>query len=132
MMLTREEYLRRNPPKMTTFDEFTAACDITWTGASKTMRPEDEILYIAIAIAEESGEFAGKVKKLYRDDQYPLAPMTEEKRLAMLKELGDILHYADRAAKRLGSSLREVAEMNEEKIASRTLRGVRKGSGDDR
>lgn len=131
-MLTREEYLNRNQSKITTFDQFTRACDLTWTGASKTMRPEDEILYIAVAIAEEAGEFAGKVKKLYRDEEYPRVPMTEEKRLALLKEVGDVLHYLDRAAKRLSSSLREAAEMNRDKIASRELRGVRKGSGDDR
>ncbi len=96
------------------------------------MRPEDEILFLALAINGEAGELAEHVKKLYRDGDYPNVQLSAERRRSMLKELGDKMYYIDRAAKFLGSSLEEVAGMNIKKLADRKARGVMGGVGDER
>lgn len=76
--------------------------------------------YCALALAGEAGEYANLVKKWIRD--YPgggLCPPTDVHRREALLELGDVLWYVAVAADSLGSSLREVAVMNEEKLRER-------------
>ena len=46
--------------------------------------------YVLLGLANEAGEFAGKVKKLYRDKQ---GEMTDDVRESMIFELGDVLWY---------------------------------------
>lgn len=77
----------------------------------------------------ESGEVAEKFKKLIRDNH---GKISEEDRLEILKELGDILWYVNSVAHLLDSSLEEVAQKNLDKVLSRKERGVTKGSGDNR
>ena len=83
------------------------------------------IVYPALGLCGEAGEFAEKVKKWLREDSaldYDLAK----------KELGDILWYLASAAEDLESSLEEIAELNIIKLSSRRQRGVVKGDGDNR
>jgi NTP pyrophosphatase (non-canonical NTP hydrolase) len=77
----------------------------------------------------ESGEVAEKFKKLIRDNH---GKISEEDRLEILKELGDILWYVNSVSHLLGSTLEEVAQKNLDKVLSRKERGVTKGSGDNR
>lgn len=82
-------------------------------------------LYPFFALAEETGEFLGKIAKEHRGDR---AIPKEEK----LKELGDILWQLNACCIQLDSSLCEVAKMNLDKLEDRANRNVIKGDGDAR
>lgn len=90
--------------------------------------PDDNItmslVYCALGLTGESGEYAEKIKKAIRDNVF-------DRELAA-KELGDVLWYLTRSAHHLGYSLSEIASMNAKKLADRAERGVLKGSGDER
>ncbi|HWX87432.1 MAG TPA: MazG nucleotide pyrophosphohydrolase domain-containing protein, partial [Solirubrobacteraceae bacterium] len=58
--------------------------------------------------------------------------ISDERRAAMAKELGDVLWYVAQLASELDLSLEEIAKQNLEKLFSRQARGVLSGSGDDR
>jgi NTP pyrophosphatase (non-canonical NTP hydrolase) len=58
--------------------------------------------------------------------------MTDERRDAIIKELGDTLWYAAAVATELGVSLSDVAAGNLEKLRDRKDRDVLHGSGDER
>lgn len=95
----------------------------------KEVKRVPAIFYYALALNEEAGEFAGKIKKLYRDGNGELTP---ERREAALLELGDVLAYITASARELNSTVDEIAEMNLKKLYDRADRGVLKGSGDQR
>lgn len=83
-----------------------------------------ELMYAALGLASEAGEFAGFVKKVYRDGD------SEALRASMTAELGDVMWYAARLAETLGVELQEVMAANQKKIISRQQRGKISGSGD--
>lgn len=86
------------------------------------------LLYVALGLGE-AGELQGKVKKILRDDNMIL---TDEKREAIIGELGDVLWYAANLATELGTTLEDVAQRNLDKLFSRKERGTLTGSGDER
>ena len=77
----------------------------------------------------EAGEFAGKIKKIFRDKD---GKFSEEDKEALKAELGDVLWYFTQICTNLGFSLEEIAEANLDKLFSRLERGVIQGDGDDR
>lgn len=85
--------------------------------------------YPALGLAGEAGEVAEHAKKAIRDDG---GEVTEERRRAMAKELGDVLWYVAQIATEVGLDLDQIAEGNLEKLLSRQQRGVLSGSGDER
>lgn len=87
------------------------------------------VVYPALGLVNEAGEFAGKIKKLFRDKQGKLSSEDAE---ALRAELGDVMWYLSQCASELGLSLREVAQNNLDKLQSRKERGVLQGSGDNR
>jgi NTP pyrophosphatase (non-canonical NTP hydrolase) len=87
------------------------------------------IVYCALKLNGEAGEVAEKVGKALRDDK---AAVTPERREALLLELGDVMWYVANLANELQFSLRDVAEANLQKLASRKARGTLQGSGDTR
>jgi len=87
------------------------------------------LAYPALGLAGEAGEVAEHAKKAIRDDG---GAISEERRAAMSKELGDVLWYVAQLASELGLELDEIAEANLQKLLSRQRRGVLSGSGDDR
>jgi NTP pyrophosphatase (non-canonical NTP hydrolase) len=92
--------------------------------------PRDAWLaYPSLGLAGEAGEVAEHAKKAIRDDG---GTVTDERRLAIAKELGDVLWYVAQLASELGLELEEIARANLEKLNSRQQRGVLSGSGDDR
>jgi NTP pyrophosphatase (non-canonical NTP hydrolase) len=92
--------------------------------------PRDAWLaYPALGLAGEAGEVAEHAKKAIRDDG---ATVSEERRAAIAKELGDVLWYVAQVATELDLDLDAVAEANLDKLLSRQRRGVLSGSGDDR
>jgi NTP pyrophosphatase (non-canonical NTP hydrolase) len=58
--------------------------------------------------------------------------VTDERRRAMAKELGDVLWYVSQITSELGLELEDIAQANLEKLLSRRRRGVLSGSGDER
>ena len=87
------------------------------------------LAYPALGLAGEAGEVAEHAKKAIRDDA---GKVSDERRAAMSKELGDVLWYVAQLATELDLSLEEIASQNLEKLLSRQQRGVLSGSGDDR
>ncbi len=99
---------------------------------STAVYPEKyKIIYPALGLGEESGEVMGKIKKWLRGDDGD-GGMTDERKDALKKEIGDVLWYLSTLANDLGFTLEEVALVNIEKLNSRKERGVVKGSGDER
>ena len=65
---------------------------------------------------------------------YPTLGLTgeAEKRLEIVKEIGDVLWYCATLARDLGYELDDVAQMNVDKLRSRMQRHIISGSGDNR
>lgn len=89
----------------------------------------EDLLYPTLGLCGEAGEVAEKVKKMLRDDD---GVLSDERRAALGKELGDVLWYVAQVATEAGLDLDEVAGANLDKLLSRRDRGVLQGSGDDR
>lgn len=87
------------------------------------------LAYPALGLAGEAGEVAEHAKKAIRDDG---GQVSDERREAMAKELGDVLWYVAQLASELGLELDEIAQANLDKLLSRQQRGVLSGDGDDR
>jgi NTP pyrophosphatase (non-canonical NTP hydrolase) len=87
------------------------------------------LAYPTLGLAGEAGEVAEHAKKAIRDDA---GKVSDERKAAMSKELGDVLWYVAQIASELDLSLDEIAKQNLEKLFSRQARGVLSGSGDDR
>jgi NTP pyrophosphatase (non-canonical NTP hydrolase) len=88
-----------------------------------------DMTYPALGLCGEAGEVAEKVKKTIRDDG---GVLTEDRREALSRELGDVLWYLAQLATEAGLELEAIAADNLEKLLSRRERGVLRGSGDDR
>ncbi len=93
----------------------------------------DNLPYLALGVADEAGEVAGKVKKFIRDSGFTsIKDLTDEQKEMTVKELGDVLWYIAQIATELGYELDTVADMNIEKLYSRLDRARIGGSGDNR
>lgn len=82
-------------------------------------------IFPLLALCEEVGEVQGKFAKSFRDG-------TKLDRLALKKELGDVLWNLSALCYEMGFKLDDVAQCNLDKLADRVKRGVVSGSGDDR
>lgn len=87
------------------------------------------LMYLCMGIAGESGEIIEKVKKTIRNDA---GIITEEKKEAIQKEIGDVLWYLSQLAAALEIPFDDVAVGNIKKLAERAERGVIKSEGDVR
>lgn len=83
----------------------------------------------AMGIAGEAGEVVEKWKKIVA---YKEGKITEDDRIELQKELGDVIWYVAVMAHSLGISLEDVIQANVDKLSSRKQRGVIKGQGDNR
>ena len=90
---------------------------------------EYKIIYPSLGLTGEAGECSDKVKKVIRDNG---GQFTEEKRLELAKEIGDVLWYCATFANDIGFDLETIGQMNNDKLHSRQERGVLGGSGDNR
>lgn len=111
------------------FDEYDADSAQTDVGDRAQKALGHDWLYYLLGIMGEAGELSEKVKKLYRDHD---GVMSDEYRLSILYELGDILWYVTRLSSKLDSSIAEVALLNRHKLFSRKKRKVLHGEGDNR
>ena len=97
---------------------------------STAIYPNDStISYMALALCEEAGEAAGKVKKVIRDKA---GEFTDADKHSIALELGDCMWYIANMAQAIGYPLSAIAEMNRIKIEGRIRRGTLHGSGDNR
>ncbi len=90
-----------------------------------------KIIYPALGLGNEAGEVLGKIKKWIRGDDGD-GLMSEERRLSLRGEIGDVLWYLSVLADDLDFPMNDIAEYNLEKLKSRKERGVIKGDGDER
>jgi NTP pyrophosphatase (non-canonical NTP hydrolase) len=87
------------------------------------------VIYPTLGLANEAGEVAGKIKKIFRDKG---GVISEADRAALKSELGDVLWYLAQVCTELDISLDEVAEHNIVKLYDRLERGKIGGDGDNR
>ena len=87
------------------------------------------LLYPTLGLCGEAGEVAEKVKKMVRDDG---GVLSDERRVALAGELGDVLWYVAQLATEAGLDLGAIARDNLDKLRSREQRGALQGSGDER
>lgn len=104
------------------------------------------LVYVALKMNGEAGEFAEHVGKAMRDDDLMRAQLvnsddsggtamqalTSERRALLIKEIGDVLWYLSAACNELGISLSHAAETNIDKLYDRGQRNALSGSGDER
>jgi NTP pyrophosphatase (non-canonical NTP hydrolase) len=96
---------------------------------AKYPRAGADMTYPALGLCGEAGEVAEKVKKTIRDDG---GVLSDERRAALARELGDVLWYLSQLATEAGLDLEEIAADNLDKLLSRQERGVLSGTGDER
>ena len=87
------------------------------------------VVYPALGLAGEVGEFCEKIKKILRDND---AHITATDIQALKLELGDIMWYVVVCSEALGLKMSDILEANLKKLESRRLRNKIKGSGDIR
>lgn len=87
------------------------------------------VIYPTLGLANEAGEVAGKIKKIFRDKDGVIG---EVERDALKAELGDVLWYIAQVATELDLSLDEIAKYNIRKLLDRQARGKIQGDGDNR
>jgi NTP pyrophosphatase (non-canonical NTP hydrolase) len=87
------------------------------------------VIYPVLGLANEAGEVAGKIKKVFRDKD---GQINAETRAALASELGDVLWYLAQVCTELEIPLDEVAESNLTKLLDRQARGRIHGDGDNR
>lgn len=122
MNIEREakEFLRRRNMSNITATEYQDKAKVT------AIFPKEKALeYLALGLSSESGEVAGKIKKIIRDKS-KLNPTD------LGAEIGDVLWYCALLAEELNLNLGKIMENNIDKLYSRKERGVLGGSGDNR
>ena len=112
-------------PSKPDLNSYQRASRRTWS----EIKTDHPIVYPTLGLANEAGEVAGKIKKIFRDKGGLIG---EAERGALKDELGDVLWYLAQVCTELGLTLEEVAEANLEKLASRQSRGTLYGEGDVR
>lgn len=92
-----------------TFDDYQALAMRT---SRNDISPDDHLFNGCLGLAGEAGECCDLLKKCFYQDG-------REIRSRMREELGDVLWYVVEAAKGLGLSLEEIAQLNIEKLRKR-------------
>ena len=111
--------------KLESFGDYQRESRKTWN----VIAVDHPIVYPTLGLANEAGEVAGKIKKIFRDHG---GQITEQDREALKQELGDVLWYLTQICTELDLTLEQVAEANIEKLFSRLERNQIRGSGDNR
>lgn len=124
-MMTFDEYEQQTTPTVT----YPQAKDHINVDSGALIEFDLGMIYCALKLSGECGEFTEKLGKIIRDKN---GYISQADGVQLQKELGDILWYVARLAVHLGYSLESVAQVNLDKLSSRLERGVLQGSGDDR
>ncbi len=78
----------------------------------------------ALGLAGEAGEVANQVKKIIRDDG---GQITDERRIKIIDELGDVLWYVAMVSADVGTSLDVIAQDNLSKLTKRMAENLIRG-----
>lgn len=81
-----------------------------------------EVNYLVLGLASESGEVAGKLKKIIRGDNVDPE--------SFLSEVSDVLWYLTRICDNVGITLEQLADYNYAKLEARKATDTIKGSGE--
>jgi NTP pyrophosphatase (non-canonical NTP hydrolase) len=102
--------------------------------ARSTQKPNSKFLdYLVPGLCAEAGELAGNYAKRIRDVAIDEPEADRKAHIQkQLKELGDVLWFVAMTAEAYGSSLEEVAKLNNEKLLARQAKNTIGGSGDER
>jgi NTP pyrophosphatase (non-canonical NTP hydrolase) len=112
-----------------TFDEYQKAA----TETAQYPNVGQNLVYPAMGLAGEAGEYLDKVKKRWRNTgEMSDDTMKSEEIIEFAKEIGDVLWYAAACANELHLSLTDIADVNLKKLRDRRERGVIKSQGDNR
>jgi NTP pyrophosphatase (non-canonical NTP hydrolase) len=87
-----------------------------------------KIAYVGLGLGE-SGEVQNKAKKIFRDDG---GQVTDDRRAALIGELGGNLWYISQMCTELGVTMGDVAQANLDVLMSRKERNAIHGDGDNR
>jgi NTP pyrophosphatase (non-canonical NTP hydrolase) len=87
------------------------------------------IIYPALGMNGEAGEVAEKIKKVLRDKK---GEFSDESKLEIAKEIGDVIWYCSALANDIGYTLDQIFSINIDKFESRRSRNVLSGNGDNR
>lgn len=91
------------------------------------------LMYVALKLSGEAGEFSEHLGKAMRDDGFSMGnDLTDAHKELLIKELGDVMWYVAAACTELDVTMAEVMHANLEKLRDRAARGVLGGSGDSR
>lgn len=101
----------------TTLDQYQSASRLT---AIYPMRGQN-FLYPMIGIVSEVGEIADQVKRIIRDEE---GIISEERRLAIEDEIGDVLWYLAQLATEFNLQLSTAADQNLKKLSERQQAGT--------
>lgn len=96
--------------------------------ADKTNRL-GRLIYVALGVAGEAGEFAGKIQKIIRDAG---GEISDEAYNGLISEAGDIAWHLAESCTVLGVHMDDMVAANLAKLKMRRLAGTIKGSGDNR
>lgn len=96
---------------------------------SLNVKIDSSFVYPTLGLVSEAGEIAGKVKKIYRDNN---GILDQERKETLEKEIGDVLWYIAELCTELNISLDDVATLNIKRLASRQQRNTLHGDGDNR
>jgi NTP pyrophosphatase (non-canonical NTP hydrolase) len=108
-----------------TFNEYQGKAVVTAIYPNKGKN----IYYPGMGLASEAGETLGKIKKVMRDSN---DIVSDETRVELGKEIGDVLWYCAALCEELKLNLGDIAQGNLDKLYSRMERGTLSGSGDNR
>ena len=111
------------------FDEYAKKAIATLTLDHSYGDVDAQLMAQVLGLGGEAGEVQEKFKKIIRDKRGRLTDVDKQE---VMKELGDVLWYINAISHLMGSSLKDVARMNNEKLASRQRREQLHGSGDNR
>lgn len=105
--------------------------DYQWRTDESAIFPKNRAVeYLGLGLVSEAGEVAGKIKKVIRDKG---GEFNEVAVKDIAAELGDVSWYMAQLASHLDLDWEDdILAQNIEKLKSRTMRGVLKGSGDNR
>lgn len=87
------------------------------------------LIYPTLGLAGESGELAGKVSKILRDQN---GELTQDNIEYIKKEVGDCLWFLSEICADIGIELNDAAVYNRNKLMDRMRRNKISGSGDNR